>query len=100
MMQNDLERIVYPGDENKPENSLKTVPDTMYADEAAKYLKISKRKLSLLRKSGLIKAVRLNKHFLYRREWLNEFLDQNAGLDLRNESLTRSSIMLKRDGYR
>ena len=50
--------------------------------EAAQYLRISPRRLPLLRKYGLLKYIKLGRSFIYKREWLDSFMEDYAGYDL------------------
>ena len=71
------------------------LPDYMYLEQAAEYLKTTEKKIALFRKHGILKAGRLGKCFVYRKDWLNEFMDAWADYDLSNESKIIESIALK-----
>lgn len=67
----------------------------MYGQAAADYLCSTERKLSLLRRYGLIKAVKLGKAYVYKTAWLDEFMETWAGYDLSNEEAIRLAIREK-----
>ena len=67
-------------------------PDYMYGAEASKYLLTTERKLSLYRRYGLLKYSKLGKHYVYRRQWLDEFMENWSGYDLSNEDKVKLAI--------
>ena len=71
------------------------MPDYMLLDDAAAYLRTTTKKIAMYRKHGLLKAGKLGKSYIYRREWLNDFMDEWAGYDLSNESKIINAIAEK-----
>lgn len=71
------------------------VPGYMFAEEAAAYVKTTTRKISLYRRNGLLKAGKLGKNYVYRKEWLDEFMEAWAGYDLSNEEAVKLAIREK-----
>ena len=63
--------------------------------EAAAYLRMSKRMIPILRKYGLIPAIRYGRNFVYRREDLDLFAREWSGYDLRNERKIQAAIAEK-----
>ena len=70
-------------------------PGTMFAPETALYLNTTVRKVGLFRKYGLLKAVRLGRHYCYRKEWCDQFLDEWSGSDISSEEKIRLAIKSK-----
>ncbi len=68
----------------------------MYGDQAAQYLGTTTRKISLFRRYGLLKAGKLGKNYVYKRSWLDEFMNAWAGYDLSSEGAINLSIKEKR----
>lgn len=68
------------------------LPDYMYQPEAAKYLRTTSRNIALWRKSGLLKAVKSGKSYVYKRSWLDQFMEDWSGYDMSNESKIRFAI--------
>lgn len=64
-------------------------------DEAAKYLRMSPRKLPILRKYKMLKYAKFGRSFVYRREWLDQFAEQYAGYDLSNEQLISTAAAVR-----
>ena len=71
------------------------VPGYLLQEGAANYLCTTERKIALFRKYKLLKATRLGKSYVYRREWLDDFMEQWAGFDLSNEARIRAAISEK-----
>lgn len=71
------------------------VPGYMFAEEAAAYLKTTTRKISLYRRNGMLKYGKLGKNYVFRKEWLDEFMDEWAGYDLSNEAAVKLAIREK-----
>lgn len=71
------------------------VPGYMFAEEAAAYLKTTPRKISLYRRNCLLKAGKLGKNYVYRKEWLDDFMEVWAGYDLSNETAVKLAIREK-----
>ena len=59
--------------------------DYMFQKESAEYLQTTERKIALFRKHGLLKYGKLGKNYVYRKEWLNQFMEEWCGYDLSNE---------------
>jgi len=72
------------------------VSDYMFGADASKYLLTTERKLALYRRYGLLKYSKLGKNFVYRRQWLDEFMENWKGYDLSNEGKVRLAINGKR----
>ncbi len=67
-------------------------PDYMFGADASKYLLTTERKLSLYRRYGLLKYSKLGKNYVYRKQWLDEFMETWSGYDLSNEDKVRLAI--------
>lgn len=80
-------------DHQDPEMVL--APEYMYAPEAARYILSTVKKLALYRKYGLLKAGKLGKNYVYRKAWLDQFMDQWCGFDLSNEAAVCAAIKEK-----
>lgn len=76
-------------------NKIDIAPEYMLLDEAAAYLRTTTKKIAMYRKHGLLKAGKLGKSYIYRREWLDSFANQWAGYDLSNESKIINAIAEK-----
>lgn len=68
----------------------------LFGDQAAQYLRTTTRKISLYRRYGLLKSARLGKSYVYRRSWLDEFMDAWQGFDLSNETAVQLAINEKK----
>ena len=71
------------------------MPEYMYAEEASKYIRSTKKKLALYRKYGLLKAGKLGKNYVYRKAWLDQFMDSWCGYDLSNEEAVSAALKEK-----
>ena len=71
-------------------------PEYMYADDAAKYLLTTERKISLYRRNGLLKYGKLGKNYVFKKSWLDEFMEQWSGYDLSNESKIKYAINVRK----
>ena len=71
-------------------NDLK--PEYMFQKESAEYLQTTERKIALFRKHGLLKHAKLGKNYVYRKEWLNQFMEDWSGYDLSNEDKIKLAI--------
>lgn len=71
-------------------NDLK--PEYMFADDASKYLMTTTRKIALYRQTGLLKFAKLGKNYVYKKTWLDEFMETWSGYDLSNADRIRSAI--------
>lgn len=67
----------------------------MFAEQASQYLKTTERKISLYRRYGLLKYAKLGKNYVYRQDWLDEFMEVWQGYDLSNEKQIKFSINAK-----
>lgn len=63
--------------------------------EAAEYLHTTDRKIGLYRRNKLIKYAKLGKNFLYKKEWLDQFIEDWQGYDLSNKEKMLNSIALR-----
>ena len=68
------------------------LPDYMFQPEAAKYLRTTGRNIALWRKSGLLKAVKSGKAYVYKRSWLDQFMEDWSGYDMSSETKVRFAI--------
>lgn len=57
--------------------------------EMAKALHIPKRKLAMLRNAGIIKAVKVNRSWIYQEKSVDEFFNRYAGVNLNNENVCK-----------
>ena len=75
-------------------NDLK--PEYMFAKQASEYLLTTERKLSLYRRYGLLKWSKLGKNYVYKRQWLDDFMNEWSRYDLSNEDAVRLAINAKK----
>ena len=82
------------------------VPGYMTGKPASEYLGTTERKVALYRQCGLLRWAKLGKQFVYRREWLDEFMETWAGYDMSNRekiafsiNARNQDIKLKRKGH-
>lgn len=69
------------------------VPEYMFAEEAAAYLKTTTRKISLFRRFGLLKYGKYGKNYVYSKEYLDEFWKTwVCKYDLSNEEAVKLAI--------
>lgn len=87
-----LSNISGSGIHHRPE----LLTEYMFVDQAAQYLGTTTRKISLFRRYGLLKAGKLGKNYVYKRSWLDEFMNEWAGYDLSSEGAINLSIKEKR----
>ena len=66
--------------------------ETMTSEDASAYLGTTSRNLALLRKYNLVKFAKCGKRFMYRKDWLNQFLDEWVGYDLSSEGNIKLAI--------
>ena len=71
-------------------NDLKS--EYMYQKEASKYLMTTERKVSIFRKYGMLKCAKLGKNYVYKKSWLDDFMEQWSNTDLSNETKIRLAI--------
>lgn len=72
------------------------MPEYMFGEEAAQYLQTTPRKISLYRRYGLLRYGKLGKNYVYKKSWLDDFMDAWSGYDLSNEEAVRLAINVKR----
>ena len=70
----------------------------MDGEASAKYLHTTPRKIALYRRYGLLKYAKLGKSFLYRREWLDDFMEEWAGFNISSEFYLQIAIASRRSG--
>lgn len=61
------------------------MPGYLDSEEASVYLRSPKRKLGLLIKHGLLRYAKLGKGYIFRKEWLDDFMENWSGYDLGTE---------------
>ncbi len=71
------------------------LPEYLYQKEASKYLMTTERKIAIFRKYGMLKCAKLGKNYVYRREWLDSFMEEWSGFDLSNEEKIKLAIHSK-----
>ena len=71
------------------------LPEYFDRDEAGRYLKIDGRKIDSFRRAGLLRFGRLGRNFIYRKAWLDDFMEEWAGYDLSSEKNIRLAIRSK-----
>ena len=71
------------------------VPGYMFAPAAAEYICTTERTIGLFRRYKLLKAGKLGKNYVYRKEWLDEFMETWAGYDLSNETAVKLAVKEK-----
>lgn len=62
----------------------------------AKILGTDVRTVGDLTSEGLIRSIRIGRRFMYRMNWVTEFLEAYSGCDLRNRSKMRAAKALKK----
>ena len=67
-------------------------PEYMFQKAASDYLMTTERKIALFRKCGILRFGKLGKNYVYKKSWLDEFMDEWAGYDLSNEEHIRMAI--------
>ena len=77
-------------------NEKELMPDYMFAEGASAYLQTTTRKIALYRKYKLLKYGKLGKNYVYKKSWLDDFMEEWAGYDLSNETAVRLAINGKR----
>lgn len=68
------------------------LPEYMDGSDAAAYLKTTERKIALYRSAGLLKFSKLGKGYVYKRSWLDDFMQTWAGYDLSNKAAVSRAI--------
>lgn len=71
-------------------NDLKS--EYMFQKDAALYLHCTQRKIALYRKYGMLKCAKLGKNYVYKKSWLDDFMEQWSNTDLSNETKIRLAI--------
>lgn len=64
----------------------------MFQKDAALYLHCTQRKIASYRKHGMLKCAKLGKNYVYRREWLDSFMEEWSGFDLSNEEKIQFAV--------
>ena len=64
--------------------------------EAAELLYTSPRRIADWRQSGILKAVRTGKGFVYREDWIDECMTEWIGYDLSSNESVKHSILTKK----
>ena len=73
-------------------NNVDLFPDYVFQKDASKYLRTTERKIALFRKYGLLKSAKLGKNYVYRRDWLDDFMEEWSGFDLSNEEKIKLAV--------
>lgn len=68
----------------------------LFGEQAAEYLRTTTRKISLFRRYKLLKSAKLGKNYVYRKSWLDEFMDAWQGFDLSSEKAVQLAISEKK----
>lgn len=66
---------------------LKTDSIVYRTEEACQYLKVNRKQLDVLRRSGRIKCVRVGRIYLYPVSCLNDFIERNIGKEITKDGL-------------
>ncbi len=64
-------------------------------DEAGEYLQVDGRKIDSFRKAGLLRYGRLGRNYIYRKCWLDDFMEEWAGYDLSSDENIKLSIQAR-----
>lgn len=67
----------------------------VYQKDASQYLRCTERKIALYRKYGLLKSGKLGKNYVYKKSWLDSFMEEWSGFDLSNEEKIKLAIHSK-----
>ena len=68
------------------------LPEYLTRDEAGDYLQVDGRKIDMFRKNGLLRFGRLGRNYIYKKTWLDDFMEEWSGYDLSSEDNIRLSI--------
>ena len=71
------------------------MPEYMFKDETAVYLRTTERKISMYIKYGLLRYTKFGKNYVVKKSWADEFADTWSGYDLSNESKIKFAIKSK-----
>lgn len=90
-----------PMDTEMPENSVKTPPVKAYPEhmdsvQTAEYMNTTMRHVGLLRRLGVLPAVRMGKHYVYSRSDCDQFFRDWSSYDMSSEEHVLASIGAKR----
>lgn len=69
--------------------------DYFTQEEAADYLHTTARKIGLYRRRHLLRFGRLGKQFIYKKQWLDDFMEEWSGYDLSNAEKVTLAIAIK-----
>ncbi len=92
---NNNKPIISNDEKTSSNNDQKLRLDYLYAKDASEYLHTTTRKIALYRKYRLLKYSKLGKNYVYRKVWLDDFMETWAGYDLSNEDNVRLAIRAK-----
>jgi len=70
-------------------------PEYMRKEQAAQYILSTVKKLAIFRKYGMLKAAKLGKEYVYKKTWLDDFMEEWAGYDLSNPQRIAEAIKEK-----
>ena len=68
------------------------LPEYLDKYQAAEYGRTTTKTLALFRKYGLIKYVKVGQEFIYKKSWIDEFMETWAGYDMSNPEKIRASM--------
>ena len=71
------------------------LPEYLDKKQAAEYGRTTTKKLALFRKYGLLKYAKVGQEFIYKKSWIDSFMETWAGYDLSNETKIRAAIRTK-----
>lgn len=63
-------------------------------EQVATMLHATKRNVGLWRRKNMIKSIRCSNGYLFKSEWVNEFVDRFAGMSITNEEKCDLAIAL------
>lgn len=63
--------------------------------ETADYGCLNQRMLPIYRKYGMLKFAKLGRSFIYKKSWIDEFMETWAGVDLSNEEKIREAVAFR-----
>ena len=72
------------------------IPEYLDKSLACRYLRTTPKKLALFRKYEMLKYAKLGKEYVYKRSWLDDFMENWAGYDLSNQERVKTAINEKR----
>ena len=68
------------------------MPGYMDSETASRYSTFTKRKLGLFIKYDMLKFAKVGKGYIFRKEWLDEFMEEWNGWDLGTEEKIRFAV--------